>query len=164
MFIQVDNMSKTKAPLTEGTAFLVPLRNGEYARGVVTRTDPHGEILFGYFFGPRIDSNIGVNVDDLNPATSLLRILFGALGLRDGKWPIIGQISKWERSDWPMPDFIRRDPLNRRKPRLVRYSDRDPSIEREYVVDDDPQLAAASLFGYGAVEIRLTKLLAEGTE
>ena len=59
-----------------------------------------------------------------------------------------------------MPDFARRDPLGRMKPRLVRYSDDDPSRrEAEYAIDDDSGLPTDSLSGYGAVEIKLTKLL-----
>ncbi len=114
----------------------------------------------GYFFGPCLSSAKGVILSDLDPANAILRIRFGALGLRNGEWPIVGVVPDWIRSEWPMPDFARRDPLGRMKPRLVRYSDDDPSRrEAEYAIDDDSGLPTDSLSGYGAVEIKLTKLL-----
>ena len=59
-----------------------------------------------------------------------------------------------------MPDFVRRDPLGKRKPVLVRYSDANPlHIEAEYTIDDDRGLPKDSLSGAAAVEIKLTSLL-----
>ncbi len=147
-------------PYSEGSVFLVPLRNGGYARGVVARATHEGKGLFGYFFGPRLAVPEDITFDDLHPANAVLRVMFGDLGLINGQWPVCGLIPNWNRANWPMPDFVRRDPLGKRKPVLVRYSDTDPMrIEAEYPVDDDKGLATDSLSGYGAVEIKLTKLL-----
>lgn len=147
-------------PYSEGFRFLVPLRNGGYARGVVARASPEGKGVMGYFFGPRFSSESNVVWLDIHPATAILRIRFGDLGLINGKWPIYGKISNWNRSEWPMPDFIRRDPLGRLRPVLVRYLDDDPNrVETEYSIDDDSDMLPDSSAGYGAVEIRLTKLL-----
>jgi hypothetical protein len=150
-----------KLPYTEGSVILVPLRNGGFARGVVARASPGGKGLFGYFFGPRLASPDAVTADDLAPHKAILRVRFGDLGLINGAWSIHGLVPNWNRSEWPIPDFARRDPLGRLKPRLVRYSDLDPlRIEAEYVIDDDTGLPTDSSSGYGAVEIKLTKLLA----
>ncbi len=147
-------------PYFDGSTFLVPLRNGGYARGVVARASPEGKGVMGYFFGPRLSSTVGVAWDDLDPANAILRIRFGDLGLINGEWPIVGEIRNWNRSEWPMPDFVRRDPLGRLKPILVRYADDDPNrIETEYAIDDDSGMLPDSSAGYGAVEIKLTKLL-----
>jgi hypothetical protein len=147
-------------PYTEGSVFLVPLRRGGYARGVVTRATDEGKGIFGYFFGPRLPSTNDVKLDALNPANAVKRIMFGDLGLINGEWPILGTLPNWNRSEWPMPDFVRRDPLGRLRPILVRYSDIDPMrIEEEYPIDDDSGLETDVLSGYGAVEIKLTKLL-----
>lgn len=149
-----------KLPYSEGTAFIVPLRKGGYARGVVARASSEGKVLFGHFFGPRLSSIDAVQLDDLEPSKSISRIRFGDLGLINGEWPIRGRISNWDRSKWPMPDFVRKDPLGQRRPILVRYSDSDPNeIESETHVSDDGGLAMDSMLGYGAVEIMLTKLL-----
>jgi len=149
-----------KLPYTEGSVFLVPLRKGGYARGVVARASPKGKGLLGYFFGPRLGSAEEGNTNALNPGDAMLRVIFGDLGLINGEWVILGKVPDWDRTEWPMPDFVRRDPVGSRKPMLVRYSDDDPMrIEAEFPIEDDSGLAVDSAYGYGAVEIELTKLL-----
>jgi hypothetical protein len=145
-------------PYSEGSVFLVPLRTGGYARGVVARAGPDGRGLFGYFFGPRLASSEAAVWNDLDPSAAVLRVKFGDLGLINGEWLIRGIVRDFNRTEWPMPDFVRRAPGM--KARLVRYSDSDPMhIDAEYPIDDDAMLPTDSLSGYGAVEIKLTKLL-----
>lgn len=149
-------------PYSEGTVFLVPLRKGGYARGVVARAGREGKVLLGYFFGPRLQTADAAEFGDLDPANALLRVRFGDLGLINGEWPIRGRMSDWNRSQWPIPDFVRIDPLGRKKPVLVRYSDIDPvQIETETFITDSTRLGADLMSGYGAVEIRLTKILGD---
>ena len=148
-------------PYSEGTVFLVPLRDDGFARGVVARSSDEGKAIFGYFFGPRIASIDEARLSDLEPEKAIKRLMFGDLGLINGEWPVVGAVPNWNRAEWPMPDFVRRDPLGRMKPVLVRHCDTDPlCIEVEYPIDDDTGLETDALSGYGAVEIRLTKLLA----
>lgn len=149
-----------KFPYSEGSVFLVPLRNSGYGRGVVARASPEGKALFGYFFGPRLTSVDDARLTDLKPRDAILRVIFGDLGLINGEWAIIGKVPEWNRTDWTMPDFVRRDPVGARKSVLVRYSDNDPmQIEAEYPIEDDSGLLKDSAYGCGAVEIALTKLL-----
>lgn len=146
-------------PYREGSAFLVPLRTGGYARGIVARCTAKGKVLLGCFFGPRLESPGDIMLDDFEPAHAILCVRFGDLGLLNGQWPIVGKLPDWDRSRWPMPDFVRRDDLSR-KAWLVRYSDDDPSlIEEEHPTGFDSKLERDSVYGYGAVEIVLTKLL-----
>jgi len=149
-----------KLPYAEGTIFLVPLEKGGYARGVVARTGDQGKAVFGYFFAPCLPSKDEVRLEDINPANAIKKIMFGDLGLINGEWPIVGAIPNWNRSEWPMQDFVRRDPLGKLKPILVRYCDTDPMrIEAEFPIDDDSGLETDSASGYGAVEIKLSRLL-----
>jgi hypothetical protein len=100
----------------------------------------------------------GAPLDDLDPKRAILRVVFGPIGLRNGELPIYGRISNWNRSQWPMPDFVRC--AEGVKPILVRYSDDDPSrLETEFPIDDDTGLETDATSGYGSVEITLTKLL-----
>jgi len=152
-----------KLPYIESSVFAVPLPDGGYARGVVARSNKKGKILLGYFFGPRLASTNEVTMNDINPGKSILCVLFGDLGLINGEWPIVGTVPYWERSKWPMPDFVRRDELSKQA-WLVRYSDDDPTqIETEHPTDYDSKLGRDSLSGYGAVEIKLAKLLGSYT-
>jgi hypothetical protein len=146
-------------PYSEGSVFAVPLRNGGYATGVVARAAPEGKVLFGHFFGPKLDSVDEVNLEGIEPEKSILSIIFGDLGLINGEWRLIGSMPNWQRGAWSMPDFVRRDPIGKRAWR-VRYSDVDPSkIESEVPIEFDRDLPPDLASGYGAVELKLTKLL-----
>ena len=150
-----------KLPYSEGSVFLVPLEGGGYARGVVARSAPKGKILLGYFFGPRIEGDSDLHLDSLEAADSVLRLLFGDLGLIKNEWPVIGNIANWDRTEWPMIETIRRDSLGRLKPVLVRYADDDPSkVVAEVELERDRDLPIAGLAGSGFVEALLSKKLA----
>jgi hypothetical protein len=138
---------------------LVPLNNGGFARGVIARARPKGRLLLGYFFGPRIEGPNEVSLLDLDPTQPLIRLTFGDLGLNNGTWPIVGTVPDWDRTKWPMPNFVRRDPISQRA-WLVEYSDQDPSVLiAEYPTEYDSPLLTDSTYGCGAVEIELTQLL-----
>jgi hypothetical protein len=144
----------------EGTWFAVPLRKGGYGIGVVARAKKSR--LLVYFFGPRRESipkfeEVSMLLSDA--AISVLRV--GHLGLIRGEWPIIGQVTSWNRSDWPMPIFIRREVLPPYRNWRVYFSDTDPTkrIKEELETNERPDLPEDSLAGSGAAEIILTKLL-----
>jgi hypothetical protein len=107
-----------KLPYKEGDVFGVPLRNGGFALGVVARVRPfrEGNMLLGYFFRhgkaalPKEGSSL-----ELNPQDAALIAKFGDLSLYRKEWPIVGNIPGWDRRKWPMPSFMRRDPLSDRR-------------------------------------------------
>ncbi|MGD1083150.1 MAG: Imm26 family immunity protein [Verrucomicrobiota bacterium] len=153
-----------KLPYGESTCFAVPLRGGGFATGVVARATKKGKIVLCYFFGPRLKSVPELNqVIALNPATPICVIRVGDLGLLRGEWPIIGELTSWNRLDWPMPVFIRRGTLPPYVNWLVYYSDIDPAKRLREVreANDRPELRRDSLFGSGAAEILLSQLLCQ---
>lgn len=152
----------TKLPYSEGSIFLVPLEGGGYARGVVARLAPKGKILFGYFFGPRIQLASGIQCNALNAADALFSKRFGDLGLIKNLWPVIGTVPDWDRSEWPILDTVRRDDLGRMKPVRVRYADDDPSrVVGEARLEGGADLPTDGLAGYGFVQSMLSKILAK---
>src|ERR1700730_8850117 len=152
-----------KVPYSEGSLFLVPLKSGGYARGVVARATNKGPALIGYFFGPRLASNIDVPRENLVPANAILCVRLGDLGLINGEWQIHGKVPNWKREEWPMPDFVRREP-GKTKPVLVRYSDNFPlRVVKKYPVDDDSKLVRDMGWGDQAVQKRLSDIL-DGAE
>lgn len=149
-------------PYREGTWFALPLRDGGYAAGLVARAAPAGRIILAYLFGPRRSTLPTLDeLARLRAADALRHLRTGDLGLINGGWPILGQAQFWDRQAWPMPPFIRRAELLRRAWRAM-YSDADPSkLEREESVPyDTPGMESDSLYGYGATELLMTKLLA----
>ena len=149
--------------IPEGTWFAVPLRNGGYAVGVVSRTTARGGIVLAYFL-PRAWENPPSlkEVGSFRPdsATRVLRI--GDLGLVQGLWPTIGWDPTWRRADWPAPAFIRKDDLSGRAWR-VEYSDDDANIVvSEAPIEFGTPLERDAVLGAGAAEIVLTKALSAG--
>src|SRR5262245_25202562 len=146
----------------EGDWFAVPLRDSGFATGVVARANPNG-VLFGYFFGPKRSALPTTrDLTGLSPTGAVLVAKFGYLGLRDGKWPLIESPTRWSREEWPMPTFGRFEELSGRA-FAVEYQNDDPnSRPRETQIDpeDLSRYPRDGLSGAGAVEIRLTTLLA----
>ncbi|HEV7814429.1 MAG TPA: Imm26 family immunity protein [Janthinobacterium sp.] len=150
-------------PYAEGSWFAVPLKSGGYGAGVVARMAPGGRIILAYLFGPkREEVPTLAELAGLRPGAAIRRLRTGDLGLINRRWPIIGQLDNWERGDWPMPPFIRRAELLKRAWR-ANYLDADPGkLEREESIPYTTQnLESDSLYGYGATEILLSKLLEE---
>ena len=91
---------------------------------------------------------------------ALLLREFGDLGFLDGEWSILGSIPDWDRHEWPMPPRIRVDE-EAGKAWLSYYDESTFECLKEERVD--PALADSypedGVSGYGAVEIRLTRLL-----
>jgi hypothetical protein len=153
-------MSKQK--YAEGDWFAVPLRNGGYALGVIARTDGKGGAI-GYFFGPAY--SVPPSLDDVidkNANNAILVSNFGDIGLQRKKWKlIIGRASSWDRNQWPIPPFVRTDAISG-KNRKVIYDEDNLNTEKS-LVSCSPEEAAIlpkdAIAGYGAVEMKLTKLL-----
>lgn len=148
-------------PYREGTWFALPLKSDGYAVGVVARLAPAGRIILAYMFGPRRDTLPSLaEVAQLWPGDAVRRLRTGDLGLVNETWPRIGNLDTWDRRDWPMPPFIRRAELLKRAWRVT-YSDADPGkLEREESVPYDTEgMESDSLYGYGATELLMTKLL-----
>jgi hypothetical protein len=148
-------------PYREGSCFAVPLRKGGYGLGIVARLAPRGKIVLAYFFGPRLETlPSSSDVPELKADEAIKCLRVGDLGLMNGEWPVLGDLPHWRREDWPTPGFVRRDDLSKRT-WLVHYKDADPSaIELEEPVPYEmSDLETSGLYGYGAVEVLLTKLL-----
>jgi hypothetical protein len=146
-------------PYSEGSLFLVPLRDMGYARGIVSRATKKGKVVFGFFFGPRLGSPSAITEDELFPNRAILCARFGDLGLINGKWLIHSKASNWNRSEWSMPEFVRREPISNKVWR-VKYRDDDPNkVEDVSAAYFDATLEPDRMCGHGAIEILLTKLL-----
>jgi hypothetical protein len=151
-------MMANKISYTAGTWFGVPLRSGGYAQGVVARVGDGG-ILFGYFFGPKLNSLSKHIPKNVRPEDRLYWGKFGHLGITKGKWKLIGVDPNWNNEKWPLPPMVRVDE-NAGIAFISYYDDSMDIVSEERcdlsLVNDHPYDA---LMGAGAVEIKLTKLL-----
>ena len=157
-------------PYKEGDLFCVPLRTNGYAIGIIARVANTGKILLGYFFGPKriqISNQVDEEMCKLRPEDAILIGLFGDLGIINKEWPIIGGFTNWNSNKWPMPPFSQIDPISGEN-KLYVISEYDLYTIEKVIkfsnnVDNSCLIAYPDhcLMGYGAVEIRLTKLLQE---
>lgn len=151
-----------KLPYKEGTWFAMPLRQGGYSVGRVTRHIPgEGPIILAYFFGPRREAVPALGeLESLTPDAAIKVIRVSDLGLVDGSWTIIGDSPEWRREDWPIPVFIRKDDLGRAA-WLVEYADDDPNrvVFEQRVPYDTAGYERDSLSGSGAAEIKVSRIL-----
>ena len=84
---------------------------------------------------------------------------FGDLFLINGRWPVISHIQDWDRNDWPMPKFVRRDAISKRA-FLITYSEdvpKQPVLEER--CDFDASFETDSVWGAGFAEAVLAKVL-----
>ncbi len=150
-----------KLPYKEGDWFAVPLGNDRYGVGVIARAAPRGKILLGYFFDRFFQGIPQLSrLEDLTPDKAIEVVRFGDLSLFNREWPVLGSLPDWDRSRWPTPFFVRRDPLSKKAWR-VEYSDRDPSqeVSEVRIPYETTTFGRNSPLGAGAVEITLRKIM-----
>lgn len=148
-------------PYSEGSWFAVPLKPNGYALGLVARTSHRGGPFLGYFFGPRRKKKPSMKATEGLQADTAVKILMvGDLGLMEGNWTILGPTPSWTRSDWPVPQFVRRSELSRRAWKVT-YSDDDMNVleTEESIPYESEGLEPDTLFGYVAAEVVLSKVL-----
>ena len=128
--------------------------------GIVARASPRGDIILVYLFGNVRQKPLSIEeVSRLRPDDAVLVVRAVDLHLIDGRWPIIGRDPAWQRSAWPVPEFVRRDELSELA-WAVRYSDRDVNVvERETPVAFDTSLPKDAVYGAVAIELVLTRML-----
>jgi hypothetical protein len=98
------------APYREGQFFLLPLARatGQYAVGLIARVPPRGNVLLGYFFGPRRSSAPGQEwLNGLRPEHAVLACRFKDAQLYRGEWRLLSVLEGFDRSQWPLPAFHR---------------------------------------------------------
>lgn len=149
-----------KHKYSEGTWFAVPLRNGGFATGIVTRKSPKGGIIVAHYFGPRMDAPSTMEeVGSFSATHALITLRSGDISIKNGLWPIIGHAPNFSRQEWPTPLFIRKQDIGG-KAYAMAYDDQDVSV----LLDEEPiaydaNLPPGGLHGDGAVELILTSAL-----
>jgi hypothetical protein len=149
---------------SEGQWFVVPLKDGGYALGIIVRGSYKTKGGLGYFFGPRYE-----NIPDeqetwhKRPSDAILIAWFGDLGIILGEWPLISTTRPFRQEEWPVPKFHRLDALDPSKGWLVEYdqeSDRHVPVREIYCnAEDLAGLPEDGGYGYKAIENLLTKIL-----
>lgn len=148
----------------EGDWIAVPLRGGGYALGLLARLQGKDTGL-GYFFGPKVDAvPSGQGIAQLRPEDAVLVTKFGTVGIARGDWKVVFAAQPWKREEWPIPAFRRTEPFTNRILKVI-YAEGNlltPAAELPISPDESADYPEDGSFGMGALEIRLTRLLANG--
>jgi hypothetical protein len=151
-----------KINYSEGDCFLVPLKNGGYARGVVARLNGKGKVC-SFFFLPRYEHITDAIIDDyLTPANSLYVSFHSDSGfIVDNRWKVFGKISPWVRDDWHLPVFGFTNTLLDERGELRYYDDKTlEKINEETVsVEKVANLPEDGAAGSGYIEGRLAIII-----
>ena len=153
---------KKKIKIKEGDLFAIPLRNGGYALGIINRM--HGEMTMGYFFD-KVYPNVPAEVDasDIKSWKVILIGKFSSAGIENGEWPLLVTNFAFDRDDWPVPILKMQDPLTDIYYAVV-YDETLLNDKRYRISKEEAdKLYGDGYYGYGAVEKRLTALLADKT-
>ncbi len=100
-----------------------------------------------------------IDSDLIEKNKTILISKFGIQGIRNGTWHIMNRLADFNRTDWPIPVFLRHtEPF---PPRLIQYDDNLDEIEDR---EAPPHIDANSYYkdglgGSGAIEIRMTGLI-----
>lgn len=106
-----------------------PIKDG-FCRGVVARRNRGGSIILAYFFGPKLPRAEG-SFDGLRAQDAVLLSHCTPVGLRNGEWPLAGELEAWSRDEWPYPPGYREIAFERTA--LLTYYDEN-TLEALYEV------------------------------
>lgn len=153
-------MRKKKINSKEGDVFAVPLRQGGYGIGLIARE--HKTITLGYFFKKNyLSVPEEVDVAGINKWEVALIGKFSTMGIENGEWPLLKTTFKFNREQWPIPVLKMQDPLSEKYFAVI-YDDTLFNEERHLITKEEAdKLFGHGLYGYGALEKKLSSILAE---
>jgi hypothetical protein len=152
----------------EGQWFAIPIKDLGFCLGIIVRggRKTHGGL--GYFFGP-ITKNLPSEKEIIGKKASdaILIAMFGDLGIYNGEWPIIPTNNRFNKEEWPVPLFKRKLDFVEDKVLLIDYGQDFSGLDlpkSEILVKKskrNEKYPEDSLFGYKALEARLSSKLAK---
>ncbi len=153
-------MRKKKIKVIEGDIFAVPLVQGGYGIGLMARRYKTSSL--GYFFDKIYPSPPEeLNIADINSWKVALIGQFSAIGIEEGEWPLLKTSFHFIREEWPIPVLKMQDPLSEKYFAVI-YDDTLFNEERHLITKEEAdKLFGHGVYGYVALEKKLSSILAE---
>nr|WP_314289629.1 Imm26 family immunity protein [uncultured Capnocytophaga sp.] len=140
----------------EGKVIGIALNNNLFLTGLITRQNK--DILLGYFFKEMYENL--PNITEWKPSEVCLICLFGALGIKNKSWKIIGDLPSWNRQEWEVPILKQRDPINDSVYYAIVYDDNIVSSKKYCISEEESEkYYRYGIYGYKAVENVLGNIL-----
>jgi hypothetical protein len=146
----------------EGDICSLPVDNLGWTLAVIARgvCKLRGSILLMDFFDhvtPSCPESVDVQLGRRNAIATLL---VSSLGLLCGKWKVVGKVVGFDRSDWPLPVFIRNTEYS--PPTLVHYDENDLDAKDVRKTRADPSVFKGPvdrLCGYTSAEWHVARAI-----
>lgn len=145
----------------EGSIFLVPLIDKGYALGLVARHYKHSTLL--YFFKEKYNTKIKeIPTEAIRKDNILWVKLAGDGAFLKNAWPILGALTIWDKSEWPVPVFKTLDIL-RGFPVAVFLDEQLEEISRKRITEKEANQIQwkNGIAGTRYIEEELSELLNE---
>jgi hypothetical protein len=99
-------MKTTKPDINEGDLCQIPLLDGSSLLGLVARIERKYGLMLLYVFDLRFHGQLPDF--DLSEMKNKVQGIYRTWSetISDGRWPIMGKLEPWRRSEWPMPTFV----------------------------------------------------------
>lgn len=147
---------KDKA-IKEGDLFAIPINDG-FAVGLIARcTDSSILVYFLNRFYKALPILEEVEFDKKN---IIYVVRASPLGLKKGKWPILGGLKKWDIGLWNVPVFYKKDAIDGTVYKVI--FDDHLEFVKQTLADEGENIIpypSSGLAGYGFVEKRLLRLM-----
>jgi hypothetical protein len=153
-------MKKNRIKVKEGDLFAVPLGEGGYGIGLVTRE--HKQVTMGYFF-KKFYQSIPTEIDagDINKWEVIFIGQFSPWGIKEGKWPLLAAAFKFDRNEWPIPVLRKKDLLTDKYYAVIYDDTLFDNQQYQITREEADELYEDGYHGHGVVEKRLSELLAD---
>lgn len=147
----------------EGNFFSVALGHGGFGIGLLARQPRRGTVVLAYFFGPRRTlNNLTEGLSALKPSDAQMVCRLKDTGLHRGLWRVVAVSPDWDRQQWPVPPFLRKEGLSGKSIRVEYDGDNLMVPSRETVAGvTDAALPDDMVFDEERMVEALDKLLVE---
>lgn len=145
-----------RKPYVEGDWFAMPAGRNREAIGRVARVGKRG-LLLVYLFPPQESDDPSV-LEKLRPERAIWVTLTGDPGLLEGRWRVLGQV-EWDRSAWPVPDFVREEAITGHVLRVLRDDSLQVVEEKRVATEELNLLYKDGVVGHILAEQRVAQLV-----
>ncbi len=96
-------MAKKRVKIFEGDIFILPLKNGKYAIGLVAISAKN--CILAYYFNVMLDNESDFDIEIIQKERTILIQTVSILGFLEESWKVIGKLDSFIDSIWSLPNF-----------------------------------------------------------
>lgn len=96
-------MAKKRVKIFEGDIFILPLKNGKYAIGLVAISAKN--CILAYYFNVMLDNESDFDIEIIQKERTILIQTVSTLGFSEESWKVIGKLDSYTDSIWSLPNF-----------------------------------------------------------